>query len=215
MYYNANVITVHVHVLHSMLTTCIKVHVYTILLLQDEEQLDKMEDDTFLRCLESNLLSDMALQGIEQISKVYMHYPTQDSKKRIIINDEGEYKALQEWILETDGVNLMKVLSEPSVDPVRTTSNDIVEIFRVLGIEAVRKAVEKELHHVISFDGSYVNYRHLALLCDIMTSRGHLMAVTRHGINRQDVGPLMKCSFEETVGSINDNITKVAKNEKL
>jgi hypothetical protein len=25
------------------------------------------------------------------------------------------------------------------------------------------------------------------------------MAVTRHGINRQDVGPLMKCSFEETV----------------
>ena len=180
--------------------TC-EIDLFLYLLSQDEEQLDKMEDDTFLRCLESNLLSDMALQGIEQISKVYMHWPTQDSKKRIIINSDGEYKALQEWILETDGVNLMKVLSEPSVDPVRTTSNDIVEIFRVLGIEAVRKAVEKELHHVISFDGSYVNYRHLALLCDIMTSRGHLMAVTRHGINRQDVGPLMKCSFEETVGS--------------
>ena len=69
----------------------------------------------------------------------------------------------------------------------------------MLGIEAVRKAVEKELHHVISFDGSYVNYRHLALLCDVMTARGHLMAVTRHGINRQDIGPLMRCSFEETV----------------
>lgn len=25
------------------------------------------------------------------------------------------------------------------------------------------------------------------------------MAITRHGINRQDTGPLMKCSFEETV----------------
>ena len=70
---------------------------------------------------------------------------------------------------------------------------------QVLGIEAVRKAVEKELHHVISFDGSYVNYRHLALLCDIMTCRGHLMAITRHGVNRQDVGALMRCSFEETV----------------
>ena len=55
------------------------------------------------------------------------------------------------------------------------------------------------MYHVISFDGSYVNYRHLALLCDTMTSRGHLMAITRHGINRQDTGPLMKCSFEETV----------------
>ena len=71
---------------------------------------------------------------------------------------------------------------------------------QVLGIEAVRKALERELYHVISFDGSYVNYRHLALLCDTMTSRGHLMAITRHGVNRQDTGPLMKCSFEETVG---------------
>lgn len=25
------------------------------------------------------------------------------------------------------------------------------------------------------------------------------MAITRHGINRQEVGPLMRCSFEETV----------------
>lgn len=63
----------------------------------------------------------------------------------------------------------------------------------------MRKAVEREMNHVISFDGSYVNYRHLALLCDIMTCRGHLMAITRHGINRQEVGALMRCSFEETV----------------
>lgn len=55
------------------------------------------------------------------------------------------------------------------------------------------------MDNVISFDGSYVNYRHLALLCDIMTAKGHLMAITRHGINRQEVGALMRCSFEETV----------------
>lgn len=54
------------------------------------------------------------------------------------------------------------------------------------------------MNHVISFDGSYVNYRHLALLCDVMTAKGHLMAITRHGINRQEVGALMRCSFEET-----------------
>ena len=35
-----------------------------------EEQTDKMEDDVFLRCVESNLLTEMALQGIEQIVKV-------------------------------------------------------------------------------------------------------------------------------------------------
>lgn len=73
---------------------------------------------------------------------------------------------------------------------------------QVLGIEAVRKAVEKEMNHVISFDGAYVNHRHLALLCDVMTACGHLMAITRHGVNRQNVGALMRCSFEETVCAV-------------
>jgi DNA-directed RNA polymerase II subunit RPB1 len=57
---------------------------------------------------------------------------------------------------------------------------------------------------VISFDVSYVNYRHLAILCDTMTYRGHLMAITRHGITRNDTGTLMRCSFEETVDILLD-----------
>ena len=59
----------------------------------------------------------------------------------------------------------------------------------ILGIEAVRKAVEKEMNHAISFDGAYVNHHHLALLCDVMTCCGHLMAITRHGINWKMLGP--------------------------
>ncbi|EDO39976.1 predicted protein [Nematostella vectensis] len=172
--------------------------------MQDDEDVDKMDDDVFLRCIEANMLTDMTLQGIESISKVYMNLPHEDKKKRIVVTEQGEFKAIQEWLLETDGVSLMRVLSERDVDPVRTTSNDICEIFSVLGIEAVRKAVEREMDHVISFDGSYVNYRHLALLCDIMTCRGHLMAITRHGINRQEVGALMRSSFEETVDVLMD-----------
>ena len=61
-----------------------------------------------------------------------MHLPQTDNKKKIIITEDGEFKALQEWILETDGVSLMRVLSEKDVDPVRTTSNDVVEIFTVI-----------------------------------------------------------------------------------
>jgi DNA-directed RNA polymerase II subunit RPB1 len=76
--------------------------------------------------------------------------------------------------------------------------------FQVLGIEAVRKSVEKEMNTVLQFYGLYVNYRHLALLCDVMTAKGHLMAITRHGINRQDTGALMRCSFEETVDVLMD-----------
>jgi DNA-directed RNA polymerase II subunit RPB1 len=84
------------------------------------------------------------LQGIEAIAKVYMHLPQVDSKKKIVVTDNGKFKAIAEWLLETDGTSLMKVLSERDVDPVRTFSNDICEIFSVLGIEAVRKSVSHD-----------------------------------------------------------------------
>ncbi len=87
----------------------------------------------------------------------------------------------------------------PGIDYTRTTSNHIIETIDVLGIEAARNALLKELRGVIEFDGSYVNYRHLAILCDSMTRGGHFMAITRHGINRTENGPLQQCSFEETV----------------
>ena len=77
--------------------------------LQEEEQLDKMDDDVFLRCIEANMLTDMTLQGIEAISKVYMNLPNEDNKKRVTITEEGEFKHISEWILETDGVSLMRV----------------------------------------------------------------------------------------------------------
>jgi DNA-directed RNA polymerase II subunit RPB1 len=123
----------------------------------------------------------------------------EDSKKRFVISEQGTIKPVSERYLVTDGTSLQQVLSMKDIDYRRTYTNDIIEIFTVLGIEGVRKAIELEMNHVLSFDGSYVNYRHLALLCDVMTTKGHLMPMTRHGINRQDFSPIMRSSFEETV----------------
>jgi DNA-directed RNA polymerase II subunit RPB1 len=94
---------------------------------------------------------------------------------------------------------LQKVLGFEGINHKRTHSNDIIEILKVLGIEAVRMSLINELRFVLSSYGIYVNYRHLSTLCDVMTQRGILTAITRHGINRVDTGPLRKCSFEETV----------------
>lgn len=102
-------------------------------------------------------------------------------------------------MLETDGVALREILTVEDVDYKKTISNDILEILRVLGIEATRKSLINELRTVLNFYGIYVNYRHLATLCDVMTHKGKLTSITRHGINRLDSGPLRKCSFEETV----------------
>lgn len=43
-----------------------------------------MEDDVFLRCIESNLLSDMSLQGLEAIGKV-IYYGTNNLQKLTVL----------------------------------------------------------------------------------------------------------------------------------
>ena len=75
----------------------------------EEDDTDRMGDDMFLRFIENNILTDMTLQGIEEIKKVYMCLPTEDYKKRVVINEAGEFHAKQEWMLETDGTALLKV----------------------------------------------------------------------------------------------------------
>ncbi|KAF5198458.1 DNA-directed RNA polymerase subunit beta' [Thalictrum thalictroides] len=163
--------------------------------LQDKDE----EDDVFLKKIESNILTDMALQGIPDISKVYI----KSTKTKKFVENEG-FVTETEWMLETEGVNLLAVMCHEDVDARRTKSNHLIEVIETLGIEAVRRSLLDELRAVISFDGSYVNYRHLAILCDTMTYRGHLMAITRHGINRNDTGPMMRCSFEETTDILLD-----------
>jgi len=152
------------------------------------------EDVTFVRSIGETIL-DLTLRGVEDIKRVFLR-----EAKANALNDKGAYEMVQEWVLDTEGSALMRVMYDcPEVDHRRTTSNNITEIFEALGIEAVRAALLRELRSVIEFDGSYVNYRHLAILCDVMTQAGHLMAISRHGINRGENGTLTRCSFEETV----------------
>lgn len=159
-----------------------------------------IEEDVMLRNIEQYMLSGLDLRGIKGIDRVFLI-----EHKRTQLNDEtGSFEQNPEWVLETDGINLAEVMAIEGVDATRTYANSFVEILQVLGIEATRSALLRELRAVIEFDGSYVNYRHLALLTDTMTSRGHIMAITRHGINRAETGALMRSSFEETVEILMD-----------
>ena len=73
-----------------------------------------MDDDTFLRCIESNMLTDMSLQGIEAISKVYMHLPYEEEKKRITITDNGEFKVKCDLdIMRIWMVMILELLTRP------------------------------------------------------------------------------------------------------
>lgn len=142
----------------------------------------------------------MKLKGYEGIDRVLTRKTTVSRWSE----EKGHHKVSQ-WILETEGTNLVGTMELQGIDHTRTVSNSVLEMYEVFGIESARTTLLNELKHVLSFDGSYINYRHLAILVDAMTCRGSITAMTRHGINRiGDVGPLTKCSFEETVEIVTD-----------
>jgi DNA-directed RNA polymerase II subunit RPB1 len=106
------------------------------------------------------------------------------------------FETWEEFALSVDGSNLVEVLGHPLVDKTRTVCNNVNEVYTTLGVEAARSALMFEIKTTLT--GLYVQERHLELLLDVITCKGAIMAISRHGINRGDTGPLAKCSFEES-----------------
>jgi DNA-directed RNA polymerase II subunit RPB1 len=133
------------------------------------------------------------LRGVKNIRKVNIR-----TVKNNVTKLNGNYEIQQVWVLDTVGTNLLDVLGLDFIDATRTISNDIRETNDVLGIEAARESIYTELTEVIEFDGAYINDHHKSLLCDRMTSTHPMMSVCRHGVNKDNIGPIAKASFEET-----------------
>lgn len=149
--------------------------------------------------LEKDILS-ISIRGVKGLKKV-----EKEELSLIVYGSDGTPQNKKEWTLNTDGTNLAEVLMYPYVDTERTISNDIYEIYELFGIEAARNRILYEINQLLSSDG--VNYRHLALLADLMTNKGIIMQIDRHGINRlPDNGVITKATFEE----VNDMFVKAS-----
>jgi len=152
-----------------------------------------------MREIAHQILYEIPLRGFPEITKVSYTSNCEESNQTSYDPVTGEQKDTSgNWVIETDGCDLMKVFSVPGVDFTRTTSNKIIETLEVLGIEAARISLISELRMILRTYEIYVNYRHLGTLVDMMTQRGIFTSITRHGINRVNSGPLRNCSFEET-----------------
>ena len=155
--------------------------------------LDQSDQIYILKNFQDQLLQNVVLRGIKGINKVIL--------RKIIDNmveQNGVYKKQEIWVLDTVGTNLLDVLGLDFIDNKRTMSNDIIEIYQVLGIEAARQAIYNELAEVIEFDGTYINFHNYSVLVDRMTATSKLISIFRHGINNDNIGPIAKASFEET-----------------
>jgi len=116
---------------------------------------------------------------------------------RAIIRREGD-----EYIIYTEGSNLAELLQIPDVNTERTTTNDIIEISEVLGIEAARNAIINEASATLGEQGLIVDIRHIMLVSDVMTSEGTVWAIGRHGVSGTKESVLARAAFEITTNHL-------------
>lgn len=144
--------------------------------------------------LEQAIINDTNICGVEKIHDILVRKI--DTKIYDEVNDN--IIKTKEYVLDTIGTNLKDVICLPYIDKTRTISNVVHEVLDTLGIEAARQILYDEINEVIQNNGIYINSRHMELLVDLMTNKGQIMSIDRHGVNRSESGPLAKGSFEET-----------------
>lgn len=162
-------------------------------------------------------IKTIMLKGVIGISKIY--YNSIDNG--IYYEKVGDvYEEKKEITLSTDGSNLFDILITDGVDSERTYSIDPNEMNSIFGIECARFIIEEQINSVLDGSDANTSPRHVSLLCSKMTRGGDIMSVDRHGINKENIGPLAKSSFEETTDQLliasmfgdKDDITGVSAN---
>ena len=139
-------------------------------------------------------LREIVFKGIEDVTRVVIRKEETDAED----NDE-------EFVLYTEGSAFGEVLEIEGVDASRTTCNNIHEIRAQLGIEAAREAIIDETMETLEEQGlDDVNVRHLMLVADIMTNRGTIESIGRHGISGSKESVLARAAFEVTVNHLLD-----------
>ncbi len=120
-----------------------------------------------------------------------------DEVNRVIIRHEDD-----EYVLYTEGSNIKSVMELDEVDTALTTTNNIIEIGNVLGIDAARRAIFEEARKTLNEQGLTVDARHLMLVADVMTVGGSVRAIGRHGVSGEKSSVLARAAFEITANHL-------------
>lgn len=95
-----------------------------------------------------------------------------------------------------EGYGLRPCMATEGIIGTRTTSNSIMEMLTVLGIEAARTTITIEIAKVMR--GMNIDPRHIQLLADVMTYKGEVLGITRFGLSKMRDSVLQLASFEKT-----------------
>jgi len=155
------------------------------------ESLDQMDDIYLIKNFQDNLLNNIVLKGVDGITNVLPR-----KNQNVVVKEDGKFVKKDIWVLDTTGSNLLDTLALDFINYKKTWSNDVREVFDILGIEAARQVLYNEMVEVMEFSGVYINYHHLSLLCDRMSCNKNMVEIFRTGILNDNIGPISKATFE-------------------
>jgi DNA-directed RNA polymerase III subunit RPC1 len=95
-----------------------------------------------------------------------------------------------------EGYGLRACMNTDGVIGTRVTSNSVMEMKEVLGIEAARTTIALEIGEVMG--QMDIDPRHMQLLADVMTYKGEVLGITRFGLSKMRDSVLQLASFEKT-----------------
>lgn len=142
------------------------------------------------------LVEKFKLKGISGINNI----DAMEEERMISFdNDTHEMEKKSNFVIYTAGINMYDIRYIHGIDLNKTICNDVTTAYETFGIEAARNTLLYELKTVY---GEKINYHHLSLLVDIMTLKGVLTSIDRHGMSRSDADPLAIASFERPVDQL-------------
>eukprot|EP00756_Hemistasia_phaeocysticola_P007482 Hpha_TRINITY_DN14278_c0_g5::TRINITY_DN14278_c0_g5_i1::g.22711::m.22711/K03018/RPC1, POLR3A; DNA-directed RNA polymerase III subunit RPC1 len=122
-------------------------------------------------------------------------------KRTMIKPFEVQGKTKYSLLIEGQGEDpneLLQILAVPGVDAKRTTTNHVWMVEKTFGIEAARSLIISEIESIMGAYDARIDTRHTMQLADVMTFRGCVLGITRHGMLRMWDSVLTHASFEQT-----------------
>ncbi|EJU06145.1 subunit of DNA dependent RNA-polymerase [Dacryopinax primogenitus] len=141
------------------------------------------------------VLADIVVKGSSQIQRAVINKIEKDKSPR---GKPGENELLVE------GYGLLEVMTTEGVVGEETTGNHVIEVGKVLGIEAARSTIIHEIQYTMENHGMNIDPRHVMLLGDVMTYKGEVLGITRFGVAKMKDSVLMLASFEKTTDHLFD-----------
>lgn len=185
-----------------------RIRIYVREMSEKDRKKTTAETDVFLRVQHlKRVLPNVIVKGFPLASRAVVKKNEKNGENELLVEGYG-----LKYVMHTEGVIATQ-----------TTSNSIMEMRDVLGIEAARfvppfsldksgkltyppdrASIINEISNTMSAHGMDIDPRHMQLLGDVMTYKGEVLGITRFGLAKMRDSVLQLASFEKTTDHLFD-----------